>query len=288
MSQWLEIVIRSVSIIIGLFLVTKLLGKKQLSRLSSFEYIAGITIGDIAGTLSMDNNLEVKHGVTSILIWLLFPLLASKIGLKSKVFRDFMEGNATVFIRDGKILEDNLRKEKYSIDEFLEQLRKKKVFQVSDVQFATLESNGELNVLLKREKQPVVYGDLFTDAPYTQEPQTVIMDGRVLDEPLTRAGLNRRWLYSELEKRDVLLVNVFLAQVDTYGNVTLDLFNDQIHIRNNKEREIVLTALKKCHTDMEYLAIVTKYKEFESLYEHFAKEISNVEREISKYLSSSS
>jgi uncharacterized membrane protein YcaP (DUF421 family) len=138
MPGWMEIAVRSVSLIVGLFIITKLLGKKQLSKLSFFEYIAGITIGDIAGTLSMDLELNLINGITSILIWSLFPLLISVISLKSKTFRDFVEGNSTVFIKNGKIMEDNLKKEKYTADELLEQLRKKNVFRVADVEFATL------------------------------------------------------------------------------------------------------------------------------------------------------
>ncbi|KHF30569.1 hypothetical protein LR68_00940 [Anoxybacillus sp. BCO1] len=125
MPAWLEVAIRSICILIGLFVITKLLGKKQLSKLSFFEYIAGITIGDIAGSMSMDLDIRLTEGITSILIWSLFPVAISIISLRSKKFRDFVEGNSTVFIKNGKILEDNLKKEKYTADELLEQLRKK-------------------------------------------------------------------------------------------------------------------------------------------------------------------
>lgn len=151
MPDWIEVVIRSVCIIGGLFFITKLLGKKQLSKLSFFEYIVGITVGDIAGTITMDIDLNILNGVVSILIWTLFPIVISHISLKSKKFRDIVEGKATTFIQEGKILEENLKYEKYSTDELLEQLRKKNIFQVSDVEFAILETNGELSVLLKKK-----------------------------------------------------------------------------------------------------------------------------------------
>ena len=181
MSEWIEIIIRTTLIILGVFFITKLLGKKQLSKLSFFEYILGITIGDIAGTISMDIELNVVNGIISILIWTSVPIIVSYCSIKSKKFRDVVEGKATTFIQDGKILEGNLREEKYTTDALLEQLRKKDIFSVADVEFAILETNGELSVLLKKEKQKVNWGDLFGQGAAVRVPLTVIMDGELLE-----------------------------------------------------------------------------------------------------------
>ncbi|WP_078381372.1 DUF421 domain-containing protein [Sutcliffiella halmapala] len=278
MPQWIEIAIRSISIILGLFLITKLLGKKQLSKLSFFEYIVGITVGDIAGTLSMDPDLVIKNGVTSILIWSLFPLLISRISLKYKGFRDLIEGNATVFVENGKILEQNLRKETYSIDEFMEQLRKKNIFNIDDIEFATLEPNGDFSVLLKKEKQPITYGDLFSDSPHIKEPQTVIMDGDILDEPLTKLGLSRGWLKAQLEKQQVLLESVFVAQVDSLGRVSIDLYDDQSKPPKMKEREFVLLTLEKCVADFSYLEATTSTEKQKDVYRNIGAELKNIKR----------
>jgi uncharacterized membrane protein YcaP (DUF421 family) len=278
MPAWLEAVIRSVCILIGLFIITKLLGKKQLSKLSFFEYIVGITIGDIAGALSMDGDINLTEGITSILIWSLFPIAISYISLKSKKFRDFVEGNSTVFIKNGKILEDNLKKEKYTVDELLEQLRKKNVFRVADVEFATLETNGELSVLLKRDKQPLAVGDVFPTPAPIKEPQTVIMDGRILDEPLATMGLNRSWLKEELDKQGAAIENVFLAQVDSYGQLTIDLYNDKIQVPQPQQKPLLLAAIKKVQADFELFALQTEAKEAREMYEknaHKLKEILN-------------
>ncbi|TYS65754.1 DUF421 domain-containing protein [Sutcliffiella horikoshii] len=280
MPQWIEIVVRSFAIIIGLFLITKLLGKKQLSKLSFFEYIVGITVGDIAGTLSMDRDLNLTNGVTSILVWSLFPLVTSQISLRNKKFRDFVEGNATVFVRDGKILEHNLKKEKYTIDEFLEQLRKKDIFCVDDIEFATLESNGDLSVLLKKEKQPATYGDLHADAPEQIEPQTVIMDGEILDEPLAQIGLNRAWLDAELEKRNVLLDNVFLAQVNAWGEMCVDLYNDHIKAAPLKERVLTIVTLEKCISDLSFLSVTANSVENRAFYQSAMTSLEELSRKL--------
>ena len=131
--------------------------------------------------------------------------LTGILSLKNKTARDFFEGKSTVLIKDGKILEDNLKKEKYTSDELLELLRGKSAFSVAEVEFAVLEPSGELNVLLKKDSQPLTAKDIGLKVPNEKEPQTVIMDGNVLDEPLSASGHNRAWLHSELEKSVLLL-----------------------------------------------------------------------------------
>lgn len=233
MPEWVEVIIRSISIIFGLFFITKLLGKKQLSKLSFFEYITGITVGDIAGTLSMDIELNLANGISSILVWSLFPLVISILSLKSKGFRDIVEGKATTFIQDGKILEENMRKEKYSADELLEQLRKKDIFQVSDVEFAILETNGELSVLLKQEKQSVKWEVLFKEkGSGVERPVTIILDGKFLEKTIYDAGYSLDCVKEKLHLRKKAVKEVFLGQIDSSGAIYLDLYQD--HLPNKK------------------------------------------------------
>jgi len=284
MPVWLEVAIRSISIIIGLFIITRILGKKPLSKLSFFEYIVGITVGDIAGTMSMDLSISLEEGITSILIWSLFPVLTSRISLRNKKFRDFVEGNSTLFIKNGKILEENLKREKYTVDELLEQLRKKDVFRVADVEFAVLEPNGDLNVLLKREKQPLTVGDVFPNPPSEKEPQTVIMDGMILDEPLATMGLNRGWLKQQLDKQGVAVENVFLAQIDSYGQLTIDLYDDKIQIPEPQEKKLLLAAIKKVQADFELFALQTEAKEAKALYEANAKKMQALLQKVAPFL----
>lgn len=284
MPEWIEVIIRSFSIIIGLFLITKVLGKKQLSKLSFFEYIAGITIGDIAGTLSMDMDINLGNGITSILVWLLFPLAISFFALKNKPFRDIVEGNSTVFIKNGKIMEDNLKKEKYSADELLEQLRHKNIFRVADVEFALLEPTGEITAMLKREKQPLTVGDIIKNTASVKEPQTVIMDGRILDEPLATIGLNRGWLKEELDKIGVTPENVFIGQVDSYGQLTVDLFDDKVQVPPPVSQKLLLASINKCEADFELFALQTESQSAKDMYTKNAVKMNEISQKITPYL----
>ncbi|MBN8210367.1 DUF421 domain-containing protein [Bacillus sp. NTK071] len=228
MGDWIEIVLRSLLILAGLFIVTKLLGKKQLSKLSYFEYIVGIIIGDIAGSLSMDADANLVNGVTSILIWTLISILLSYVSLKNKKIRDIVEGKARVFIKDGKILEGNLKKERFTSDELLEMLRKKSVFSVREVEFALLEADGELSVLLKRDYRAVKPSELWLQLPEDKEPRTVIMDGQIIKEMVEKVDRSTEWLQNILADKHVKVEDVYLAQLHSDGKLSLDYYNDGI------------------------------------------------------------
>ncbi|MBO0995123.1 DUF421 domain-containing protein [Bacillus sp. SD088] len=262
--------------VIILFLLTKWLGKKQLSQLSFFEYIAGITIGSIAAELSTGLETHYVNGVYSLLVWAAIPFIAGLIGLKNKKVRNFIEGSSTVVIKNGKIQEENLSKEQYTVEELLQLLRKKDAFQVADVEFAILEPNGDLNVMLKKDKQPITPSDLQLEVAPEKMPQTVIMEGKIIDMGLSSRGLNRSWLDTELEKLGVALDNVYLGQVDTYGQLTVDIYDDKIQIPETKPRQSLLTSLKKCQADLESFSLETDSQEAKHMYKKNAEKLQSI------------
>ncbi|REJ25015.1 MAG: hypothetical protein C6W54_05490 [Bacillaceae bacterium] len=284
MPEWVEVIIRSLAIIAGLFFISKLLGKKQLSKLSFFEYVVGITIGDIAGTLSMDTNLNLTNGIISIAIWVMIPVIISFISMKSPSFQQFIEGKPTVFIKNGKIMEENLKKEKYPLAALLEQLRKNNVHHASDVEFAILETTGELSILLKKEKQPITVGDIKTNVAPVKEPQTVIMDGKIMDEALSTTGLNRRWLKEKLDQLGVAVENVFLAQVDSYGQLTVDLYDDKVKVPEPVEKQLLLSSLKKVEADFELYALQTENTEAKNMYVRNRKKLAEMIKTLTPFL----
>jgi uncharacterized membrane protein YcaP (DUF421 family) len=274
--NWTDVVLRSFVFLTILFFMTKFLGKKQLSELSFFEYVVGITIGGIAVEVTMGLEKNIWHGILGVLIFGIVPFLVGLISLKNKKFRDYIEGKGTIFIKDGKVMEDNLKKERYTTDELLELLRKKDVFKVADVEFAVLEPTGDLNVLLKKENRPVTAKDLGLTTPSEKEPQTVIMDGEVLDEPLSSAGRNRRWLETELDKQNVSIENVFLAQVDSYGQLTIDIFDDKIKVPSPQENPLLLAMMKKCQADLELFCLSTESEDAKKMYRKNSEKLQRV------------
>ncbi|MED4582569.1 DUF421 domain-containing protein [Brevibacillus choshinensis] len=276
MPEWLNIMIRSVVAIVYLFLLTKLIGKRQIRQLTYIEYIVGITIGSIAAFMATDMDGPMYHSLIALTIIGLFPVLMDWLSLKSKMIRNWVEGNATILIKDGKILEDNLKKERLTSEELLEQLRTKNVFRAADVEFALMETSGELSVLLKSQHQPVTPQHLELVVSPAEEPQAVIMDGVIMDEPLSTIGLNRRWVRAELEKAGVALENVFLGQVDKGGQLYLDLYDDKLQLPQPIEMKLTFATLKKCQADLELFALETQNKSVKRAYRFDSEELQDV------------
>ncbi|SFI61542.1 DUF421 domain-containing protein [Thermoflavimicrobium dichotomicum] len=284
MPDWLQIILRTFIAVTSLFIATKFLGKRQVSQLSFFEYITGISIGSIVAYTSLELQQKWYLGVVSLAVWVAIAFGMEMIQLKSKRLRTLIDGKETVLIKHGKILEENLKKERLTTDELLEQLRKKNVFLVSDVEFAMIEPSGDINVLLKKENQPLTPKHLGIKVGPEEEPQAVIMDGKILDEPLTKLGLNRDWLKTELEKIGVTSENVFLGQVDSYGQLYVDLYDDQIQVPQPQEKASLLATLKKCEADMEMFGLSTNHSDAKAMYEQCSRQLQKVIEDVKPLL----
>ena len=273
MSDWVLIALRTLLAVVVLFAMTKLLGKRQVSQLSLFEYITGITIGSLAAYISLDLEASWYLGMVSLIVWILVTLGIEIMQLKSKTVRDFIDSKATVLIQDGKILEDNLKKERLTADELMEQLRKKDVFYVGNVEFAIMETSGEVNILLKPEYRPLTAKELGLTLQPEPEPHVVVMDGQIMNEALRKAGVNQAWLNAELEKKGVAVEEVFLGEVNARGKLYLDLFADQTGEPEQKRKAGLLEVLKKCEADFHRYSQSEKDEKTKKMFEGYAKEL---------------
>ncbi|GGG62390.1 DUF421 domain-containing protein [Paenibacillus radicis (ex Gao et al. 2016)] len=251
MPDWLEISLRTLSSVVILFIITKLLGKRQISQLSLFEYITGITMGNIAAYISLDLDNDWYLGIVSLAVWVGISVAMEFITLKSKSIRDVVDGRGTVLIDKGVLLRKNMRKERITLDEMLEQLRKKDVYRVADVEFAIMEQSGEINVMLKKEHQPLTPDMLGWRLPQTIEPQTVVMDGHAVDRSLEVAGKDRNWLKRELEKQKVKMEEVFLAQIDSQGELAIQTGTEsKAHNPSTKPKDQIAELLKQYEDEL--------------------------------------
>lgn len=284
MPTWIEVIIRTLVAVVILFLITKMLGKRQVSQLSLFEYITGITIGSLAAYVSLELDSSWHLGIISLLVWGGVSLGIEFLQLKSKKARDLIDGKATVLIQKGKILEDELKKERITTDELLELLRKKDVFQVADVEFAVMEPSGDMSVLLKKENRPLTAKDLDITVGSEDEPKTVIMDGKMMSEGLLASGFQQEWIHRELEKLGVELEEVFLGQVDSMGQLQIDLYDDQLEVPKRNQALLLLATLKQCEADLTTFALSTQNEIAKDQYEYCARRMNQVVKEVSPYL----
>lgn len=286
MAPWVQIMLRTLIAVITLFLLTKILGKRQITQLSVFEYITGITIGSVAADVTLDIKDDWYLGLISLVVWVAVSFGIEYLQMKSKKMRDWIDGKSTVLIRNGKILERNLKKEKLTSDELLALLRSKNAFKVSDVEFAVIEPTGQLSVLLKCENQPLTPKHLGITVAQESEPQALIMDGQLLEQTLNKIGHNKKWLQEQLRKLGITsMQDVYLAQVDSNGQLYVDLFNDQITLANPQKQAATLATLKKCAADLELLSFITKDKKTKQMYSQCQCTLQNVITNIKPLLS---
>ncbi|PQD95576.1 hypothetical protein CYL18_09870 [Pradoshia eiseniae] len=267
MPDWIHVVIRAALFMIVLFIITKILGKKQMAQLSMFEYVTGITIGNIGAELVINLREKVHLGVIAMVATAAIPFASSFITMKSKTLRNILDGRGKAFIKNGKVLEENIRREKVTIDEFLEMLRREGVFDLDEVEYACLEANGTLSVLLKKENRPLTPKDLGIYSPPEEEAHTIIMDGIILDDALDLAGKSRIWLRKQLENQGVSNEKeVFIGQVNASGQLKIDLYNDQAQARNSGDKKLLLASMHKCFADLEWFALVETEEETKQLH----------------------
>lgn len=219
MQDWLEVIIRTLAAIVILFFLTKLLGKRQISELSLFEYITGISIGNIAAYISLDIDNLWYLGIISLCVWVSVSVGIEFWTLKSWRVNGYIDGKSTVLIKNGKLLKNKLAKERVTVEELLEQLRKKDVFRVADVEFAVLEPSGELDVMLKKQYQPITPDMLGWNPGEDKQSYSVIIDGKLIKEELQQSGRNEDFLQAELKGLSLKMDEVFLAQIDGNGEM---------------------------------------------------------------------
>jgi len=258
LPAWLVSLLRAAGLVLLALFAARLAGKKQTARLNLFDLTTAIVFGVGLSLLSLNLVPNPGLGYLGLAVWVLLPVGFNLLSLKYKAVRDLVQGKETVLIKHGKVLEDSLMGARLTPEDLLSGLRKKNVFNFADVEFATLEADGELGVFLKKDRAPVTPKVMGLSCATESAPQTVVLDGEVLDESLAALGLNRQWLHTELEKAGVAPENVFIAQVDGAGQLYLDLFDDAVGVPQPKTRELVFLTLKKCQADLELYALETR------------------------------
>jgi uncharacterized membrane protein YcaP (DUF421 family) len=183
--------------------LTRILGKKQLSQLTIFTYITGIVLGEMVGMLILDNNVRVIDGILALVLWSALVLGIEVISLKSGKARTFMDGEPEIVIKKGEIIERSLKIQRLNLDDLAMQLRLQQVFSVKDVEYAILETNGALTIMKKSGKDPVTREDMNIPPGPVGMPSEIITDGKIVEKNLPELGYTRRQLDNDLRAQGV-------------------------------------------------------------------------------------
>lgn len=229
MPEILEVAMRTIGSFVAILVLTRILNKEQVGQLTYYEYVTGITIGSMAATVAIDTEVKFLPDVLGLILWVFLTFLAGYVSLVSRPARKLLEGEPTVLVHNGKILERNMAKLRYNLDDLLIQLRNKNAFNIADVEFAILEPNGQLSVLLKSQKRPLTPEDLQIPTKYEGVPTEIIEDGEIIYANLQQVHLDENWLTNELHKQGIYDVHeVEYASLDNFGNLYIDKRKDNL------------------------------------------------------------
>jgi len=216
-------------------LIARILGKQTISNMTFHDFVTSITIGAIAANLAFNQTLKWSYLILSLLVITALSFLLSVIAMKNRKMRKWISGSPTVLIENGKILEDNMKKIRYTLDSLDQALRSKEVFNIEEVEYAVLEDNGMISILKKEEYRYVTKKDMKLPINTQKFPVELIMDGTIMEKNLKDHGLTEEWLENELRRRGKRIVDVFYAVRGTQQKLFFDFYEDGIGNPINKE-----------------------------------------------------
>ena len=206
----------------------RVMGKRQLGELEPAELVVAILISDLAANPLQDLGTPLMYGLVPVMSLLFAEVMLSMLGMKSRRARRIIAGDPSVIIENGKIDRREMRKNRYTIDELNEHLRKSGIFDISTVKHATLETDGTLSTMLYSADSPATPRDLSLAVQEPELPHIVISDGEVIPPALTKVGFDERWLIKKLRESGVAEPkSVFLMTADRTGKTFLAMKDER-------------------------------------------------------------
>ena len=220
MSNFLNICFRTILVLIILFFITKMMGKKQISELNFFDYVVGITIGSIAADISLDIEKNMIAGIAALFIYGFISYIISFVSIKSILARRFFIGVPTVLVEKGKIIESGLKKSKIDVNDLLMVARENGYFNLDEIDYALMEVNGNISFLPKEKEKPVTKKDMKIKCNNEGLTVNAIIDSKYMANNMKAINKDKEWLDHELK------VNGY----DNYDNILLAMINNNYKV----------------------------------------------------------
>lgn len=229
MNTLIEIVLQTFLSFFSILFITRILGRQQVAQLTIHEYITGITFGSIAATLATDLGQESWHHLIGLFLFGALTYLMSYINLKNRTASKLIQGEPLLVIQDGHILEKNLRRYHYTLDDLTHLLRKKDVFDVNDIKYGILETTGELSIVKAAQKENVKVEDLHLSVEQQELNTDIIVTGNIIYENLKKRNLSVKWLLNQLKAMGVKdIKDIYYSSIDKDNKIYLDLVRDNL------------------------------------------------------------
>ncbi|MGM0370675.1 MAG: DUF421 domain-containing protein, partial [Bacillota bacterium] len=194
---------RTLLIYIFILISMRLMGKREIGELTPMDLVVSLMIAELGVLIIEDKSIGIIKGIIPIFTLVGIEIFVSYLSLKNDLIRKLVNGSPVVLIKNGEIMKDELEHNRYTIHDLLTQLREKDIFNISDVEFAVLETSGELTVIPKSQKRSVTPEDLGIDTNYEGLPLLLIEDGKINDNALNNIDLDKKWIMEELRKRGI-------------------------------------------------------------------------------------
>lgn len=203
-------VIRTLFLYSVIILAIRIMGKRQISELQTSELVVTLLISDIASIPMQNVGQPLISGFIPIIILVSLEILISAIMVKNSTFRKWICGKPVIIINNGKINQYEMKRLRMTTDDLFEQLRLMDIFSIQDVQYAIVETNGQMSVMKKSDKQEVTKDDMLTNIPKSFMEAVVISDGEILDSSLSICKLTKDWIFDVLKSKNLKLEDVFI------------------------------------------------------------------------------
>ena len=194
------IFVRTIIIYVLVLFVMRFMGKREIGQMQPFELVISIMIADLASTPMAEIGIPILYGIIPIFGLLFMHILISVLNIKSIRVREIICGKPRILINEGNIDEKALTKENFTINELQERLRVNNVNNISDVEYAILETSGQISVILKSEKRGVTTEDLKLQVAKTKISYDLVLDGKIMYDNLKKIGKDEKWLVKEIQK----------------------------------------------------------------------------------------
>lgn len=210
----LILIFRAFFLYIFVIVVMRMMGKREIGQLQPYELAITLIISELVALPMENNGIPLLSGVIPVLVITLTQMLLSYLTTKSQWIQDIISGTYSIIIENGKMMEKNMAEQKYTITELLEQLRMSGITKISDVQYAILETSGELSVILKESKRPVTAEQMIVNTEYEGLPINLILDGKLVYNNLSSAKLSEEDINKMLSEKGLNIEDIFYLNVD--------------------------------------------------------------------------
>lgn len=223
MNPFLEVLLRTLLSIAVLLLLTRLDGSKQISQLTFYDYIVGITAGSIAASMCIELDVNIWYALIGMTLFMLSSLLLSFVTNKSMVMRRVLTGTPIFLMAGGKILYDGLKHAHFDVNDLLRELRVAGYFDITEVNYAILETNGTVSVMPNADARPAKTSEQGMTLPQETLSANVIIDGKIIDGNASAMNKTADWVKQEVARQGLTMKNVALATLNTQGNLSVYL-----------------------------------------------------------------